>query len=174
MTRKIYTVLIIILVLLLSILIQINFLNIVPLFGVTANLGIIMIAGFGLMNGKEVGGLAGAFYGMMIDVLFSRTLGINLILYTLVGIITGQISSRFSKDNKTSLIMIVVVTSAIFEMIDYFLISILRGSEINILQMIFIIIIESAYNLILTRILHKFIVGLGELVNRAKNSYYLL
>ena len=61
-----------------------------------------------------------------------------------------------------------------FEIINYLAISILRGSTINFLYMIIIVTAESAYNLMLTTILHKFIVGLGEIVNRAKNSYYLL
>lgn len=174
MTRKIYTVLIIILVLLLSIFIQINFLNIVPLFGVAANIGIIIVVGFGLMNGRFIGGMTGAFYGLMIDILFSKTVGINFILYTLVGIITGQISNKFSKDNKTAMAMIVLITTAVLELLSCTLIKIIQGSDISFVKMIIIITIESAYNLILTAILHKFIVALGDMVNRAKNSYYLL
>ena len=109
--RKVLTVLIIIAVLLLSLFLQITFLNNVTLFGIKANLGIIVIAGLGLLCGRAIGGLTGAFYGLMVDVAFGKTLGVSLILYTLLGLITGRISNKFSKDNKTSLILIVAVAS---------------------------------------------------------------
>ena len=174
MVRKFYTVLIIILTILISLSIQINFLNMIPLFGVVANLGIIVIVGFGLMNGKIIGGLTGALYGLLTDITFCKIIGINLFLYTIVGLITGQISSKFSKDNKTSMVMIVVVTTAIFELIHCILLNIITGSSISFFRMIIIISIEVAYNFLITAILHKFIVGLGEIINKSKSSYYLL
>ncbi|MBQ9266731.1 MAG: rod shape-determining protein MreD [Clostridia bacterium] len=172
--RKILTALIVVLVLILTIFIQINLLNVVPLFGVTANLGIVVIVGFGLMNGKLIGGLTGAFYGLLLDIIFSKIIGINLILYMLVGIFTGHISSRFSKDNKTAMVMNVLVATVIFEIASYLAISLLQGSEIHFWYMIYIIALETAYNILLTAILHKFMTGIGDIVNKSKNSYYLL
>ncbi len=174
MTRKIYTTLIVIGVLILTALIQINLINVIPLFGVVANIGVIVIAGFGFINGRTIGGLTGMVYGLIIDVVFSRTIGINLFLYSFLGACTGNISNKFSKDNKTAFVMIALTATVVFELINCFLVSTVNGSDIGFVRMIMIICVETAYNILLSSILYKFIRGLGEVVNRSKSSYYLL
>lgn len=172
--RKLLTSLIVVLVLFGTVFIQVNVLNIIPLFGVISNFGIVLIVGFGLMSGKLVGGLTGAIYGLLIDIIFSKAIGVNLLLYTLTGIISGQISNKFSKDNRTTFVMVIFVATGLFELTSYGLNSILYGINIAFWKIMMVIVIEMAYNLLITVILYKFIVGLGEFVNKSKNSYYLL
>ena len=72
--KKFYVGLITFLVMLLVIIIQINLINSLPLWGIVANIGICMISAFGISAGKFVGGIVGFFYGLFIDLLFSRVL----------------------------------------------------------------------------------------------------
>ena len=172
--RKFITALIMICVILVTILIQVNLLNVVPLFGVIANIGIVLVAGIGLMSGEFVGGMTGAFYGLLIDVIFGKLIGINILLYTLTGIFTGHISNGFSKDNKTAMMVIVSITTILFEMSNVLLLYIFTKTSFDMVSVLITVVLETAYNMMLTLMLHKFIVELGEVINKSKNSYYLL
>lgn len=126
------------------------------------------------MSGKLVGGLTGVAYGLLMDVIFGKFIGINILLYTLTGIFTGYISNGFSKDNKTAMVVIVSITTILFEMANVLLLYIFNKTSFEIISVLITVILETAYNMILTLILHKFIIELGEIINKSKNSYYLL
>lgn len=172
--RKFVTVLIVVFVIFISLFLQINLLNVVPLLGVVANIGIVLVTGIGLMSGKLVGGLTGACYGLFVDIIFGKFIGIDILLYTVTGIFTGQISNGFSKDNKTAMIVIVSISTILFEIANIFLLRILTGASFEIVSVLTTILLETLYNMLITLILHRFIVGLGDIINKSKNSYYLL
>ena len=97
-----------------------------------------------------------------------------IFLYFLVGVFTGHISNGFSKDNTAAMVVIVSITTAFFEFVMGNILSWIQGAEFGIIRMMFTILLETIYNMILTVLLHKFIVELGEIINKSKKSYYLL
>lgn len=157
-----------------SILFQINLLSAIPLAGVMANLGIVLIGGLGLVSGKLIGGLSGFTYGILVDIAIHRTLGIYALFYTLTGILAGFLNHNFSKENKLSMVMLTLIVTLIFESGIYFCNILLRQFEFELLSFLLILILEAAYNMLLTVLLFKPITFLGDLLNRCKNSYYLL
>lgn len=72
MSKKILVGFIVFILILICIGVQMNFLNYIPLFGVSANIGIIFITGIGLLTGKLPGALTGAIYGLLIDILYGK------------------------------------------------------------------------------------------------------
>lgn len=157
-----------------SIWIQLNFLNSIPLSGVTANLGIVLVAGLGLISGKFVGGLTGGVYGLLIDIALGRSIGIYLTLYALIGILSGFLNKGFSKGNKISMVMIVLIATCLFETALYLVNIILNRYVLNFGVLINVLVLESAYNVLLTIIFFTSISFLGDIINRCKNSFYLL
>ena len=153
---------------------QINFLNSIPLAGVNANFGIVLVAGLGLICGKFVGGLSGGVYGLLLDIVLGRSVGIYLGLYALVGILSGFLNKGFSKGNKVSMIMIVSIATAVFEAILYLLNIMLNRYSLDFGVLINVLVLESAYNILLTIIFFNAIAFLGDILNRCKNSFYLL
>ena len=67
---------------------QINLFNSLPLFGVIANCGIVLVSALGIVSGKSVGGAVGFGYGLMCDFVFSKTLGLYTLLYLAIGILS--------------------------------------------------------------------------------------
>ena len=55
---------------------QFNILNLVPLFGVTANIGIIFVVALGILCGKTTGITLGFIYGILSDILIGKSIGI--------------------------------------------------------------------------------------------------
>lgn len=172
--KKILMTFITFLVICISIWFQINFLNSIPLSGVIANFGIVLVAGLGLVSGQLIGGVVGGVYGLLIDIAFGRGIGIYAALYLFSGIISGFLNSNFSKGNKISMVMLILICTVFFETIAYFLNIILNGFEFSLKVIITKLILESAYNMLLTILFFRSIAFLGEILNRCKNSYYLL
>ena len=107
MEKKLLVSLIVFMLICIALWFQINFINIFTFFGATANLGIIIVVGIGLLSGKIPGALTGAAYGFLTDVLFGKSIGIYFLIYTLLGFTSGEMSRGFSKDNKLSMVYMV-------------------------------------------------------------------
>lgn len=172
--KKILMTIITFLVICVTILFQINFLNSIPLVGVTANIGIVLIAGLGLVSGKIIGGTVGLIYGLLMDIALYRTFGVYTFLYTSIGMIAGFLNNNFSKDNKISMVMLILFITLVFETLFYLLHILLHQFDFQLSVLITVLVLESAYNMLLTALLFKPITFFGDLLNRCKNSYYLL
>lgn len=172
--KKVLVVVITFIIICVSIWFQMEFLNSIPLSGTIANFGIVLISGLGLISGKFVGGIIGAGYGILIDIAFGNGLGINTALYASCGIISGMLNNSFSKGNKISMVMLVLICTALFETIAYLLNVILNGFELYLSVLIMKLILESSYNMLLTILFFNPIAFWGDILNKTKNSYYLL
>ena len=168
--KKFLVGLIIFIVIVVAMLVQINLLSVVTFFGTAANIGIVLTTGIGLMCGKEVGGIIGGMYGLLCDIVFGKAIGIYLLLYMLTGYLSGKIGKGFSKENKTTMIMMVSVSGILFLLVA----RMVYDYDTSFLYSIFTILKETIYNLIIAGILFKPMLLLAEIINKSKNSYYLL
>lgn len=153
---------------------QINVLNAVPLSGVKANFGIIFVAGIALISGKLIGGVSGAVYGLILDITLGRSIGTYIALYTLIGIIVGILNKNFSKGSRISMIMVILISTCIFETMSYLLNIILNSFELSFAVLIKTLFLECTYNALLVVLFFKPLCYLGDILNRCKNSFYLL
>ena len=172
--KKILMIIITFVIICLSIWFQMEVLNSIPLSGVIANFGIVLIAGLGLISGKTIGGVIGGVYGLLIDIAFGRGIGIYMSLYALSGFLAGSLNNSFSKGNKVSMIMLILICTVFFETFAYLINIILNGFELDVMVLIVKLILESVYNIFLTILFFKPISFFGDILNKTKNSYYLL
>lgn len=172
--KKFLVGLIIFIVIVVAMLVQINLLSVVTFFGTAANIGIVLTTGIGLMCGKEVGGIIGGIYGLLCDIVFGKAIGIYLMLYMLTGYLSGKIGKGFSKENKTTMIMMVSVSGILFNLAFLLVARMVYDYDTSFLYSIFTILKETIYNLIIAGILFKPMLLLAEIINKSKNSYYLL
>lgn len=109
------------LTIIISVLIQINLLNIVTLAGTAANMGIILVVAIGLMCDKTLGGVIGIIYGLIMDVIFGKALGFYVLLYMMLGYTCGRIGRVVSRENKTTLVVMIGISTLVFEIASYIL-----------------------------------------------------
>lgn len=126
------------------------------------------------MCGKEFGKYFGASYGLVYDIVFGKAIGVFLLLFMILGYIFGNIGKGFSKDNKTTTIMMVCAGSVIFDIMFLAFSKIIYNYNIDFLYSIFTIIKSAIYNIIIAFILFKPLLFLAEIINKSKNNYYLL
>ena len=172
--KKFLVSLLVFIIMIISILIQINLLNVVTFAGVAANIGIVIVATIGLMCDKTAGAVLGSIYGLLIDIIAGKALGFYLLLYMLLGYIIGKIGKGFSKENKTTLIVIVAISTIVFEIATFLLGMIIYKYDFDMITLIQFALKESIYNIIISLILFKPLTFLAEILNKSKDSYYLL
>ena len=174
MDKKVFVGFIVFLFIWICLFLQINFLNKIPLFGVPANIGLVLIVGIGLLADKTPGALVGCTYGLILDILFGKSIGVYFTIYGLLGYTSGMLSKGFSKENKLSMVYMTAAFTAVVEAITYLLFVIIYGYRFEPFIAILNIVKEVVYNMFVARILFKPIGGIAELINKTKNSYYLL
>lgn len=106
--------------------------------------------------------------------IFGKSVGPYLLIYTLLGIASGKLSKGFSKDYRMSMVYMVALFTAISEIITYIFFVNIYGYSFELFTMIIIIIKETIYNMILAALLFNPLKFIGEIINKSKNSYYLL
>ncbi len=70
---------------------QIGVVSEVPVFGVNADLSILLVGFVGLMCGSTLGAAAGFAVGMLVDLALLQTLGLTSLIFTLVGYWCGRL-----------------------------------------------------------------------------------
>ena len=70
---------------------QIGVVSEVPVFGVSADLSILLVAFIGLLCGSTVGALSGFAVGLLVDLALIQTLGLTSLILTLIGFWSGRL-----------------------------------------------------------------------------------
>ena len=131
--------------------------------GVMPNLFVIFVLFIGLYANKYMGVTYGIIFGLLLDLFLSKNIGISAIMLGIVGIIGVVFDKNFSKENRITLIVMVILSTIVFETGEY-----LVSFFINKFDLEFITFIEWLYNSILTIILYPLIQNLG---NRVETEY---
>lgn len=134
---------------------QSNFFNWFVIFGVKPNLFVILVLFIGLFMGQNYGVCFGIAFGLILDFLIGRNIGISSVMFGIVGIMGGYIDKNFSKDSRITIMLMVAITTIIFELGEFIIQNfILSYAFIEIDIFAKTLLIEVLYNIILTVILY--------------------
>ncbi len=136
--------------------------------GVMPNLFVILVLFIGLYSNKYMGVTYGIIFGLLIDLFISKKIGITAIMLGVVGAIGTAFDKNFSKENRITLIIMVVIATFVFELGKCLILYIINRVFIDFLPFIEILLIECIYNAILTIILYPIMRNLG---NKVENEY---
>ena len=158
--KKTAVILSIILIYFIIYFLQVNFFNWFTIAGIQPNLFILLILFIGIFMGKKSGAILGSILGLYTDFLFSQTIGISLILMGLIGWSGDYIEKKFSKESKLTIVIMSVVVTTIYEILNYIFKIIKLSANIDITQFLYMLIIEIVYNALIVIIfyplIHKF------------------
>lgn len=140
---------------------QINFFSWFQIAGIMPNLFVILILFIGLFTGRGMGAAYGILFGILLDLFISQKIGMTAIMLGAIGVIGGLFDKNFSKDSRMTIMIMVIGSTIIFELGMYVLNYIILETNIEIMQFIRILVIETLYNTILTIILYPLIQKTG-------------
>ncbi len=157
MFKKILTFLYLILLIVALYFFQVFVIDNRDLFGVKPNLILILVIVVSLWYGIYKGTIFAFIIGFITDIIFGNTSGMFLISYTLTGAITGLINYNYRRENKISLVYVTLISTAIFEVIQYMEYLFLTHTYSSILYFIRQIILASILNTIIVFIIYRLI-----------------
>lgn len=135
--------------------------------GIMPNLFVIFVLFIGLSANMPTGVAFGVIGGLIIDFVYSKTIGVTAVMLCLVGYLGAYFDKNFSKENKMTIIIMVAVATLIYEIGHYGLNVIILGFDAEIINFVKIILIEILYNVLLTIILYPIIQKAGYAIDRA-------
>ncbi len=162
MLKKVLTVIYVILLIVLIYFFQMFVVDSRELFGIKPNLILISVIVVSLWYGMYVGTFFSFVIGLITDIIFGSTTGMFTISYTITGAITGFINYNYRKENKMSLVYVTLISTAIFEFIQYIEYLFLTNSYTNILLFIKQIIISAILNTIIVFIIYGIIYKIAD------------
>lgn len=145
---------------------QVNFFNTFTIAGVAPNLFVIYILFIGLFANQVLGISFGIIVGLIIDLLYGKTIGVSAVMFCIIGYLGSYFDKNFSKENKLTIMFMVAGSTLIFEFGTYFLNSIILDFDRELMIFIKLVLIEIFYNLMLTIILYPLIQKAGYSMER--------
>jgi len=111
---------------------------------------------------------------MFLDLTYNEIVGITPAMLCLIGFIATWFDSLWSKDEKISIIIMVALSTFIFEFGAYFMRAIILNFEIEASVFFQILLWEEIYNILLTIIFFGLIKKLGYMMERKlkRNNMY--
>ena len=129
--------------------------------GVMPNLYVIYVLFIGLFVKKKYGFFLGMAFGLYLDVIFGKTVGISTILFGIIGILGEIFSKNFSKDSRLTIMLMVMGVTVFYEVFAYVINTIINQTAWEILPFIRILLVEVIFNTLLTIILYPLMKRLG-------------
>lgn len=155
--KKIFINIAIIIIFIFTYIIQSNFFTSFKIAGVMPNLFIILMVYIGLFMGRNSGIILGVIFGILIDIFIGKHIGITSIMLAVIGIIASIFDKNFSKDNRITIMAMVGISTAIYEIGFYILSYMVFNINIEVIAFIKILFIEIIYNIILTIVLYPIV-----------------
>jgi len=116
--------------------------------------------------GNKLGFVFGLLFGIYIDLVIGKAVGISGIMLGIVGLLGEYLDKSFSKDSRVTMILMIAGSNAIYE-IGQYLFQILRWNvSIEIFHFIKILIIEIIFNIVLVIILYPLIQKAGNYIEK--------
>ncbi len=103
----------------------------------------------------------GTVFGLGIDLLGSNVIGQTALILGIIGFCGGYLDKNFSKDSKITVILLVMASTALYEVFIYTYKAVILSSHVEVIPFLVILIIEMIYNGILTIIFYPLIQKLG-------------
>ena len=116
----------------------------------------------------------GISFGLYIDIILGKTVGISALALEIVGILGEIMSKNFSKDSRFIVTLMVIITTALYEALVYILTMLRTESAIEIIPFIKILLIELVFNILLTIIIYPIIKKAGYYIENLFDEKYIL
>jgi len=137
-------------IIILNFIIQSTLFSYIEIFGINPNTAIIIIVCFAMLRFEIEGALIGFFAGLIQDIFFGNVIGLNALLYTVIGYVCGKPFKDLYAENYI-LPLVLVGGSSLFFNFSYYVLNFLFRARVDIVHYFTTIIMpELLYTLIIT------------------------
>ena len=104
----------------------------ITVFDVHPDLCLIVVCSIAFLFGSTSGGVIGFFLGLMIDLYYGRSIGINALVLLYIGIFLGSFNKKVFKDNYLVILIFMIFTTFFYESVLYFYIAFVYSQNLDI------------------------------------------
>lgn len=141
----------------------------IEVFSISPNTAIIIIVSFSILRYEIEGAIIGFFSGLLQDIFFGNVIGLNALLYMLIGYACGKPYKIFYKENYLLPLILVFSSTVIYNFSYYILNFFFQGRMDSVYYLRYIIIPETIYNITMCLPIYAFIGFINKLIDQYEN-----
>ncbi|KNF09459.1 rod shape-determining protein, subunit D [Gottschalkia purinilytica] len=127
-----------------------HFLQVLP------NTSLILVVTYSLLAGKNSGAIVGLAVGLLQDIFFYDVIGVNALIYFLIGYVLGLLDEKVFKENLILPFLITAATTAVFHIMHYFFMYFL-SVDVHLIPILKNVLLKEAiYNAVLSIFVYKY------------------
>ena len=153
---------------------QSNFFTWFTIAGIMPNLYVILVLFIGLFVKRKLGLVLGLIFGLYLDIVLGRVVGISALGLGLIGLLGEILSKNFSKDSRFIVTLMVIITTAIYEILVYICSMLRLGADIEIIPFLKILVIEIIFNTLITIIIYPLLKKAGYYLENLFDDKFML
>ena len=153
---------------------QSNFFTWFTIAGIMPNLYVILVLFIGLFVKRKLGLVLGLIFGLYLDIVLGRVVGISALGLGLIGLLGEILSKNFSKDSRFIATLMVIITTAIYEILVYICSMLRLSADIEIIPFLKILVIEIIFNTLITIIIYPLLKKAGYYLENLFDDKFML
>ena len=153
---------------------QANFFTWFNIATIMPNVYVILVLFIGLFVKRKIGLACGIGFGLYLDIVLGKTIGTSALALGIVGLLGEILSKNFSKDSRFIVCLMVIVTTAVYEIIVYLLTMLRTEGTVEILAFLKILLIEMLFNGLITIIIYPLIKKAGFYLENLYDDKFIL
>ena len=153
---------------------QANFFTWFNIATIMPNVYVILLLFIGLFVKRKIGLACGIGFGLYLDIVLGKTIGTSALALGIVGLLGEILSKNFSKDSRFIVCLMVIGTTAVYEIIVYLLTMLRTEGTVEILAFLKILLIEMLFNGLITIIIYPLIKKAGYYLENLYDDKFIL
>ena len=153
---------------------QANFFTWFNIATIMPNVYVILVLFIGLFVKRKIGLACGIGFGLYLDIVLGKTIGTSALALGIVGFLGEIFSKNFSKDSRFIVCLMVIGTTAVYEIIVYLLTMLRTEGTVEILAFLKILLIEMLFNGLITIIIYPLIKKAGYYLENLYDDKFIL
>jgi rod shape-determining protein MreD len=106
-------------ILIIAYVLQLTLVSEIQIFGVQANLLLIVTCAIAFLFGTVDGGITGVVLGVLLDLYQGRAIGLSALIFMYLGVFIGGFNKKFFKDNYLILLVLTIFATIAYETVMY-------------------------------------------------------
>lgn len=145
------------------------------IYDIKPDFSIMIIVAYAIMRGSSYGAFTGLGIGLLIDILYGRTIGINALSYMVTGYIIGQAHENVFKDSFIPSFIFNFISVIIFQhsfmLLSYFSNNIPGTGFSYVYTLLKVMLPQAVYNAVIGSVVYRYIYKLDEASFMNKRIY---
>lgn len=153
------------LIILINFILQTSLYNFVEIFGEIPNISLILVVIFAINSNEIEGSIIGIVTGLLYDIMVMNVIGINTLIYFVVGIAFGYIGDELNKENTITYVFMTFLASIVWQILMCIILFFLRTNTISTGSIFVQMFIQIALNTVLAGLIYNLVVFIFNKLN---------